>query len=348
MAKSESQMPSPDTDRELTLDEMIGHTQTRAFLKESIRANRFPQSVLLAGPPGIGKKTLAWSIIKEIVARGADPREHAGAKKVTRRTHPDVRVCDTGTSVSGQIVVEAIRDVEDWSATAPIESHYKFALIAPADAMNLSAANSLLKVLEEPPSRLVLILTATDPSALLPTIRSRCTPFALDAVPKEEIVPWLERKTRKSREEVELAAALAEGRPGFALSILSEGALEQRKQILNELALLKQEGFAAVFGVADRLSGLGSTAGTLNTVLLLLRDLLAVRMETGEVLNRDLIDDLKTLANGISSEGLLKAAGLVAEGIDEGGRYYSQQSQAHFMELLTIGVGRELRANYAV
>jgi DNA polymerase-3 subunit delta' len=343
MAKSEPTMPLPDSDRELTLGEMIGHTETRAFLKRAIESNRLPRAILITGPEGIGKKTLAWSIIKQVIAEGADAHKHPGCGKVVRRTHPDVRVIES-FGVSGQIVIDTIRDLEDWAATAPTEAPLKFGLITPADAMNLAAANALLKILEEPSRRLALILTASDPGALLPTIRSRCTPLPLDAVPMEELVPWLEKRSKQPKERVELAAVLSEGRPGFALDSLEAGGLEQRKAILQELALLKSEGFAAVFGVADRLNALGAVEDTLNTALLLLRDSLTVDMNFDQVLNHDLKDDLRGFAAGLSPEGILKAANVVSRGIENAGRYYSMQSQAQFMELLAVGIGRELRS----
>lgn len=343
MAKTETELPAPDEDRQLTLSEIIGHSAVRALLVESIAGGRLPQSILFAGPPGIGKKSLAYALIREVVARGEDPKTDRGSGKVARGTHPDVRVCEPARSVSGQIVIDTIRDADDWASTSPLEASKKFIVVTPAEAMNPNAANALLKLLEEPPRHLVIILTANDAANMLPTIRSRCTPFMLDSIPLDELVPWLVEKTRAPVEKARLAAELAEGRPGAAKAILSGDALEGRRAILRELDLLKTEGFAAVFGAADRLSALGPIAGTLATTLVLLRDSLSVRLDLDGVLNRDLIDEIRGFASGVSSEAILKAAQLVASASEEAGRYYIPQSQAHFMELLATSIGRELR-----
>jgi len=212
--------------------------------------------------------------------------------------------------------------------------------------MNPSAANCLLKLLEEPPSHALIVLTAIDPARLLQTICSRCAPLALEPVPVEKLAPWLASKMGADPAQAEIASRIAEGRPGFALSILKSDALSHRREILDELKILKRHGFASVFRVADRLGTIGKEPeATLNMTILLLRDCLSVSMGLDGALNRDLEDDLRDLAEGLSPTGLLGAAGLVAEAVSEVYDFYTPQSKAHFMEALVTGIGQELKKN---
>jgi DNA polymerase-3 subunit delta' len=333
-----------DADRQCTLDRMIGHAEARRFLAEAVERGRAPRALLLLGPAGVGKRTMAWSLARQIVASPADPQTHPGAAKVARGTHPDVWSLPTKESLSGQVLVKEIRDMEDRLATAPIEAEKKVVIIAPAERMTEEAANALLKTLEEPPRHAVLILTSVDPARLPTTIRSRCTPVALDAVARDELIAWLRVRSDQGRERIELAARLAEGRPGFALALLSGGALETRRELLGELALLKQHGFAAIFRVADRWATIGDdVASNLEMLLLLLRDLLVARMGAATPLNVDLEDELQALADGLSPEGLLEAAARVESSAAEIGHFYTPQAKAHFLEVLATRIGRAIR-----
>lgn len=344
MPAAASTAPDLDPDRSLTLADLLGHATARDFLARALRERRLPQSLLLTGPDGIGKKTLAFALMREVAARGEDPQAHRGSLKIARGTHPDLHVCGSAGSVSGQITIDAIRNMEDWTATAPLEAPRKMVLISPAEAMNLAAANALLKLLEEPPHHLLLILTASDPARLLPTIRSRCTPIQLDPLTPEELAPWLMQQDAIGPAQAELTARLAEGRPGRALAILASDLLESRATILEELGLLAEHGFAVVFRVADQLGALGSdTATTLNTVLLLLRDALLIRMNLPGVLNADIEPAMRNFASRLSDDALLAAADRLAAGVNEVPRYYTPQAKSHFLETLVVEIGRRFR-----
>jgi DNA polymerase-3 subunit delta' len=345
MATAISSSPlAPDPDSALTLNDILGHGSAVGFLRRALREDRLPQSILLTGPEGVGKKTLAFALMREVAARGEDPAMHRGSLKVARGTHPDLTICGSAASVSGQITIDAIREMEDWTATSPLEAPRKMILIAPAEAMNVAAANALLKLLEEPPRHVLLMLTASDPARLLPTIRSRCTPLQLDPLPPEDLVPWLVKQDAIGKGEAMLIARLAEGRPGRALAMLGSDLLECRPLILEELKLLKDNGFAVVFRVADGLGGIGGDlAGTLNTALLLLRDALLMKMDLSGVLNIDLKPALAELAEGLSPEALLAAADRLASAVHEVPRYYTPQARAHFLETLVVEIGRQFR-----
>lgn len=343
----------PDTDRNLTFDEILGHRPVVEYLTRSIRDDQLPQAILFTGPQGVGKKTLAWALVRQIAAGGADPATHRGSLKVARATHPDVYICDGRGSPSGQILIGSfdkrehgtIRDADDWLATMPLEAAKKFLLIAPAERMNEHAANALLKVLEEPPPHALIMLICADPSRLLPTIRSRCTPLALDAVAAEELIPWLKRQIATTADQAELAARIAEGRPGHALSMIESGALDLRGKILSELQLLRTHGFAVVFRIAERFATMGKDIdAVLQTALMILRDCLSISLKIDRILNRDLESELRTLADGLSPEAVLGAANLLADAMHETHGLYTPQAKAHFLEILVTGIGQALKA----
>jgi DNA polymerase III subunit delta' len=336
--------PDLDPDRRLTLASILGHAPARDFLLRALAEHRLPQALLLTGPPGVGKKTLAWALIRQIAARGDDPESHRGSLKVVRNSHPDVHVCDASASVSGQITIDVIREMEDWTATSPLEAPRKIVLISPAEAMNLPAANALLKLLEEPPRHVLLILTASDPARLLPTIRSRCTALQLEPLPTDELVPWLKQHDALGDDQAALVARLAEGRPGRALAILDSDLVGTRSAILEELELLRQHGFAVVFRVADRLGTLGpDPAATLDAALLLLRDALLIRLRAPGVLNADLAPQLAAFADDLSPDAILAAADRVERASQELAGFYTPQARAHFLETLVVDIGRRLR-----
>lgn len=334
-----------DTDRELVLSEVLGHERTREILGRMLGSGELPGALLFSGPEAVGKKTLAWALVREIVAAGGDAGTHPGSLKVVRGTHPDVRLYDQSQSPSGQILIGAIREIEDWTATAPLESPKKIVMIAPAEAMNVAAANALLKLLEEPPAHLQLILISSDPARLLPTIRSRCSALTLEPVAAKELGEWLTKRDAISVDRAELIVRLSEGRPGRAREIVDKDFLSSRLPILQELIVLKNHGFAAIFGVADRLRDAGGKPATLlATMVLLLRDAVIVQMGIDRVINFDLEEPLRELADGVSSEGLLGAAEAVEEGLRKVSGYYTPQAQAHFLELLVVDIGKELRS----
>ncbi len=334
-----------DPRRQLTLARILGHAAARDYLLRSIRERKLPQAILISGAMGVGKRTLGWALAREIVAasEGADAESHSGSHKISRGTHPDVFLLEPN-SPSGQLLVDDVRAFEDWASRYPIQMESKIGLLHFVERMNVSSGNALLKLLEEPPQHLQLILICSDPARLLPTIRSRCAPLPLEAVSTEELVPWLVERAKVGADRAKLAAELAEGRPGFALQLLGEGGLEKREKIVREMAALKQHGFASVFGVADRLNSIhpNDASSTLRTLVAILRDALALAMGSTSILNRDLERELRALGDGLSTEGLLEAA-MAAETAAAEAPYYFGAASNHFLETLMMRMGKRLR-----
>jgi len=165
--------------------------------------------------------------------------------------HPDVHlVSPEGASLK----IEAIRELQQTLSLSPVEGDYRIGIIREMDAATSSAANCLLKTLEEPPQRAILILTASEVEVLLPTIVSRCQVLSLRVVEMERIVTAL-RERGIEDDQAHLLASLAQGRVGWAIEASQDpGVLTRREQVLEKLLGLEDASYQARFLWADQLS----------------------------------------------------------------------------------------------
>lgn len=333
--------PPPDPARLKTFDEVLGHERLCAYLKRAWGEERLPQVLLLTGPPGVGKMTLAFALMREVVTRGEEPATSRYGMKLGKGIHPDVIELRPQRSI---IKVDDVRAMEEKAYYAPLESPRKFVLIEPADALNSSSANALLKLLEEPPKSLIFILIAAEASRLLPTIRSRATTLPLEPVVRDHVEEWLKGQKALTGEQAKLIATLSEGRPGYALRLAEAGLLKQREMLLNALQLLIVEGFASVFGVAETMLKLNNDPiETLTAMMLLLRDAMVLKTGGSAILNQDLTEGINTFAQGANAEGLLLAAESCEKAMHEMPYYYLPGPRQHAFELLAIELGRQLK-----
>lgn len=204
----------------LTFDTLRGNQELKQSLRRAL-AVRFPQTILLTGPVGIGKLTLARILAAALLCPSANPP--CGTCNICRRVeqsiHPDVTLIDLQDA---EIKVDTARAIRSDCAVLPNESARRVFLIRHAQNMNVSAQNALLKILEEPPAYAFFILMTENAGAILPTILSRCTQFSLAPLTAPELTALLrEQYPGRTADEIQSAAAAAQGIAGNASELLS-------------------------------------------------------------------------------------------------------------------------------
>jgi len=159
------------------LSSIIGHAPVIDLLRQAVRRGRVPQSLLFAGPDGVGKHAVAIALAQAVNCPNPRDGDACGTcstcLRIARGQHSDVTVIDKGDKASIQIdrVRERILDVVGYR---PFEARRRVFILDPADEMTIQTQDALLKTLEEPPPAAMIILVTAYPDTLLPTIQSRC------------------------------------------------------------------------------------------------------------------------------------------------------------------------------
>ena len=182
---------------------LVGHGEAEQTLLSAFQSGRLPHAWLISGPRGIGKATLAYRFARFLLNGGSEgglfggpddlsvPAESSVAHRVAAQAHPDLRVVErTANERTGklrtEIVVDDVRDLSHFLRLTPSDGGWRIAIVDAADEMNRNAANALLKILEEPPDRAVLLVVSHAPGRLLPTIRSRCRKLVMKPLPLDQ------------------------------------------------------------------------------------------------------------------------------------------------------------------
>jgi DNA polymerase-3 subunit delta' len=321
----------------LSFDEILGQPAAVGLLRGVLASGRVPHACLFHGPQGVGKATTARAFAAALVCdRGGDEGcgecvscsliasdGHPDVLRVGRLTRNEILKKDKGRldthvpdapegDLGSQILVDQIRTLNGLVGLRPRQGRRRVLLIDPADRMNREAQNGLLKTLEEPPSRSVLILVSARPHLLLPTVRSRCFSVGFKLLRATELAGVLVARGIED-DEARARAALAEGSLGQALALDLDARRERRKEIFEML-----EALSAGPSAVERLPAMAAAlAGKDEPTLLdglhllqgLLRDAARAGTDAGEALiHADLARDLTGLARRL---GAARAAELV-------------------------------------
>ncbi|GEM_PF-407664 len=371
-AKAKVEEPPPILGAEI--GQLVGHELIRVLLARMIAEDRLPQALLFAGPPLLGKRSFAVGLAKCLLSprrEGSFPgspgapetdneaqwAEFAEARlrpdpetsrRVARAVHLDVSLIapEKGSKI---IRIDQVRALQDWAWISPSEGARKVALIFGADTISEEAANSFLKILEEPPPSLSLILVSDFPHRLLDTVRSRCTACAFHPLPARALEAWLAERHDCDPPRARLVAGLAEGRPGLALALLRSESLGLRRPLLAEMEILRTRGFVALPGVAARcLSAAGGLRAALEGLLLILREAVVLaaqpprETEEAMLLGGDLAAETRRVLGDASAESLLAAADAVVGGLNVTRHLYIP-SELLVLENVLADVGIALR-----
>ncbi len=237
---------------------LIGHEWAVDMLKKHVIHGTTRHAYLFAGPPGLGRRTLALRFAQALNCQtpaglGIPCGECRNCKQIASMQHPDLTVIQAD-SEGGIIKVDQIREARRMLTLKPYAANYRVTLFLRFQQANDSAANALLKTLEEAPSYAVLILTADNPEQLLPTIVSRCEVLRLRPLKVEEVQQALEEKGFETNQS-KLIAHISGGRFGYASRLLeSETLLTEREERLNDLQSLISASRVEKFSYADKLS----------------------------------------------------------------------------------------------
>jgi DNA polymerase-3 subunit delta' len=232
---------------------IIGHEWAVELLARSIENQRLSHAYLFVGPAQVGKRTLAKAFTQAILC-GAEETPCAECRAchlVDTERHPDVYVIGPDR---GSIKIDMIRNMQHSVALSPVEGRHRICLISQFDRATPSAANALLKTLEEPPSTVILLLTADRVESLLPTIVSRCQVIGLRLLSLAQIVAALQSRGLDA-DRAQLLGHLAQGRIGWALAAAQdERVLEQRSQVLESIVTTAHGPYTERFAWAESLS----------------------------------------------------------------------------------------------
>jgi DNA polymerase III subunit delta' len=257
---------------------LLGHETAEASLLQAFNAGRLPHAWLITGPRGIGKATLAYRFARFLFAQGtgggglfaapatslAVAPSHQAFRLVATGAHPDMLVVERGFDPRRkrqrrEIVADDARAVGDFLHLTSSQGGWRVVLVDGADTMNPYAANSLLKILEEPPKNTVLLLASDNPARLLPTIRSRCRTLALKPLPEPVIIELLQRfRPGLSSEEQAVLARLGEGSIGRALELAAGDGISIYSFIVNILQRLPNLDHELLHGFAERMARSGA------------------------------------------------------------------------------------------
>jgi len=198
---------------------------------------------LFSGPTGVGRRTLALNFAQAInctqpPAPGDACGECRTCRQIERMQHTDLTVVQA-EEVGDILKIDQVRDLQRTLSLAPYESRYRIALLLRFEEANANAQNALLKTIEEPNPKVVLLLTADDPENLLPTITSRCEVLRLRPLAVDALANVLEKQENLSKDMADLIAHIAAGRTGFAKRLAKDTKMmERRKQWMDDLLML--------------------------------------------------------------------------------------------------------------
>lgn len=304
---------------------MFGHERALKTLRAALGRGRVHHAYLFAGPEGVGKEMCARIFAQALNCERGD-NDACGAcgqcRKIAHGNHPDVLAVmpeaeavsrrlltkgDIEGTPSRDIRVEQIRTLRARLSLRPVEAKWRVVVLVAADRMNATAQNVLLKTLEEPPPRTTLILISAAPDALLSTIRSRCARVLFGPLAVEIVAREVAARTKLGAEDAALAARVAQGSLGGALSLDAKD-LAGRRALLTRAAQVQD--VAQAVQMADGFSEREAAEELVDALKLFWRDVAALASGAGPETQvwTDLADLAGARAQELGGRGALARA----------------------------------------
>ncbi len=280
--------------------DLVGQAEAEQILLDAFHGRRMAHAWMITGPQGIGKATLAYRFARYALSQGGaggspelfgddlpaalptrlyvDP-ETPVFRRVAAGGHGDLLAVERSFNDRGkrrgEIIVDDVREVGGFLSLTASEGGWRVVIVDSADEMNRNAANAVLKVLEEPPDRALLILVSHNPGRLLPTIRSRCRKLSLATLSDQDMVTLVNKYAPElSDQDRTKLIGLSEGSIGRAMGLVAAGGVDLYQECLSLLHSLPQLNIAKLHALADQLAKAGAE-DRYATAMTLLRSILA-------------------------------------------------------------------------
>jgi DNA polymerase-3 subunit delta' len=247
--------------------DLEGHQGAELAFEDARSRGRLHHAWLLTGPEGVGKATFAYRAARRLLGAPPDPGhgvlgaspDHPVSRQIIAHSHPDLFVLERlgeDGKVRKVIPVDEARALSEFFAKSPATAPHRVAIVDAADDLNVNAANALLKTLEEPPSRGVLLLVGHSPGRLIATIRSRCRRLAFSPLSLEDTARFVRaREDDVNAEQALRLAKMASGAPGRAWTLAQVNAIaldDAARALLGDLPRIDE---SLALSLADRFRG---------------------------------------------------------------------------------------------
>lgn len=319
-------------------ESLINQERPIRILTTLLKNRTLPHAFLFTGTEGVGKKAAAIALAMACNCQdensgleAEDLSKHdpgsptvksdltalgscgvcKSCRKIESGNHADIiRIQPSGSYIK----IAQIRALAHTLAMRPYEAKTRVVVISAAQALNAAASNALLKILEEPPSRTMLVLIATHKSALLPTIVSRCQFIGFNPISQKNMAVLLREKHELAPQAAGILAAMANGSYSRAETMVRSNWLKRRKWLIEEINTLSVKKMGGLLALAEKLSAeREELSETLEVIKVWFRDLIIGQYDPGKIINQDVANKIRIASEKVSVSSLLSKVDAVQQ-----------------------------------